>query len=59
MLYLKAVNWEDIEQEYLFTTEQPTDENGFTTLKKPEKSSRKMKSTCLSTRTTRHPYKYS
>lgn len=30
MLYLKAVNWEDIEQEYLFTTEQPTDENGFT-----------------------------
>ena len=30
MLYLKAVNWEDIEQEYLFTTEQPADENGFT-----------------------------
>lgn len=30
MLYLKAVNWEDIEQEYLFTTNQPTDENGFT-----------------------------
>ena len=30
MLYLKAVNWEDIEQEYLFTTEQPEDENGFT-----------------------------
>lgn len=30
MLYLKAVNWEDIEQEYIFTTEQPADENGFT-----------------------------
>lgn len=30
MLYLKAVNWEDIEQEYVFTTEQPEDENGFT-----------------------------
>lgn len=30
MLHLKAVNWEDIEQEYLFTTTQPTDENGFT-----------------------------
>ena len=30
MLYLKAVNWEDIEKEYQFTTEQPADENGFT-----------------------------
>lgn len=30
MLYLKAVNIEDIEKEYLFTTEQPADENGFT-----------------------------
>ncbi len=30
MLYLKAVNWEDIEQEYIFITEQPADENGFT-----------------------------
>ncbi|MBR3769903.1 MAG: GNAT family N-acetyltransferase [Lachnospiraceae bacterium] len=30
MLYLKAVNWEDIEQEYLFTTNQLADENGFT-----------------------------
>lgn len=30
MLYLKAMNWEDIEQEYLFTTTQPADENGFT-----------------------------
>ena len=30
MLYLKAVNCEDIEKEYLFTTEQPADENGFT-----------------------------
>ena len=30
MLYLKAVNWEDIEKEYLYVTSLPADENGFT-----------------------------
>lgn len=30
MLYLKAVNWEDIEKEYLYITSLPADENGFT-----------------------------
>jgi len=30
MLYLKAVNWEDIEKEYLYIASLPTDENGFT-----------------------------
>lgn len=30
MLYLKEVNYEDIEKEYLFVHEIPEDENGFT-----------------------------
>jgi len=30
MLYLKAVNWGDIEKEYLYVASLPTDENGFT-----------------------------
>ena len=30
MLYLKEANFEDIEKEYLFVTEEPFDENGFT-----------------------------
>ena len=30
MLYLKAVNCEDIEKEYLYITSLPADENGFT-----------------------------
>ncbi|MBQ8278510.1 MAG: GNAT family N-acetyltransferase [Roseburia sp.] len=30
MLYLKAVNWEDIEKEYQYITKLPADENGFT-----------------------------
>lgn len=29
MLYLKAANYEDIEEEYLFVREIPEDENGF------------------------------
>lgn len=30
MLYLKAANYEDIEKEYLFVRDMPTDENGMT-----------------------------
>ena len=30
MLYLKEANMEDIEKEYRYITELPTDENGFT-----------------------------
>lgn len=30
MLYLKEVNYEDIEKEYIFVRDMPIDENGFT-----------------------------
>lgn len=32
MLYLKEINFDDIEKEYLFVREIPVDENGFTNL---------------------------
>lgn len=30
MLYLKEINYDDIEKEYLFVREIPVEENGFT-----------------------------
>ncbi len=33
MLYLKEANFQDIEKEYEFITELPTNENGFTKIK--------------------------